>query len=62
MNVERMGNGPTEQVEPQAMFQDSRKGTKVRDKPVFDWLLVGSSRSPFRRGRGVFHVIKLFPF
>lgn len=59
VGVERVGHGSKEQVEPQAMSQDSRKGTKPLDKPAFDLLVWGSSRSPFRKG---VPCIQLVPF
>lgn len=59
VGVERVGHGSEEQVEPQAMSQDSRKGTKPLDKSTFDLLVLGSSRSPFRKR---VHGFKLSPF
>lgn len=50
VDVERVGHGSEEQAEPQAMLQDFRKETKPLDKPAFDLLVSGSSRSPFRKG------------
>lgn len=50
VSVGRVGHGYEEQVEPQAMSQDFRKGAKPLDKPVFDLLVLGSSRNPFRKG------------
>lgn len=50
MDVETEGHGPKERMDPQAMLQDSRKGTKTLSKPVFDLLVLGNSWSPFRRG------------
>lgn len=59
VDVETAGHGPKEQVEPQAILQDSRKGTKTLSKPVFDLIVLGNSRSPFRRG---FLCIQVVPF
>lgn len=40
------------------MSQDSRKGAKPLDKSTFDLLVLGSSRSPFRK---TVHAFKLSP-
>lgn len=59
MDVERVGHGPEEQVEPRAMSQASRKGAKALGKPLFDLLALGNSRSPFRREGPCIQVVPL---